>query len=294
MKKGLKIAVTVAPLVALALLAAFVIHHIVLLAPRDNMVLVKTATLEENITLDGFLFRDETVLTANGEIKKIAVTDGEKIAAGAVVAIADEEIRAERSGYFYSGVDGYETHFTADAALSLDIENFDNITAENPLDNSKHAKPVKSPGAFGKVATDFVWYFAVKTDRADKFNPGEKYVAAFGGVSVTLELIKKTDGEKNSVLVFRCDRTSRNIEFKRVMSGEVTVAYHTGAAVPSDAVHDIDKLKYVYIFDDGFARRRAVNLIFEQDGVCVIESKNIDDGDLVIIAKNLYDGKVMH
>lgn len=293
MKKGFKIAVTVAPLVALALLAAYVIYHIVSLAPRDNFALVKTATLEEKITLDGFLFRDETVLTG-GEIKKVYYSDGEKIAAGTVVASDGNDIISEKSGYFYSYVDGYETIFTAEAALALDIGNFDKITTENPFDDAKHAKPITPAGAFGKVATDFVWYFALKTENADKFSLGEEYAAAFGGASVTMTLVTKSDDGKNAVLVFRCDETPRGIVFKRAMTGTVTVAVHSGTAVPSAAVHDIDKFKYVYIFDDGYARRRAVNLIFEKDGVCIIESKFVREGDLVLTGKNLYDGKVMH
>ncbi|MBR6050140.1 MAG: hypothetical protein IKP68_02930 [Clostridia bacterium] len=294
MKKGFKIAVTVAPLVALALLAAYVIYHIISLAPRDNFALVKKATLEEKIALDGFLFRDETVLTSSGGIEKLYYSDGEKIAAGAVVASNGNDIISEKSGYFYSDVDGYEALFTADAALALDIENFDRITTENPFDDSKHAKPTQPIGAFGKVATDFVWYFAVKTDKTDRFDLGEEYAAAFGGESVTLKLIKRSDGEKSSVLVFRCDEMPRGIVFKRAMTGEITVAVHSGTAVPSDAVYYIDKSTYIYIFDDGYARRRAANFVFEKDGVCIVESKFINEGDLVLIGKNLYDGKVMH
>lgn len=293
MKKEFKIAVTVAPLVALALLAAYVIYHIVSLAPRESFALVKNATLEEKITFDGFLFRNETALTG-GEIKKVYYSDGEKIAAGAVVASDGSDIISEKSGYFYSYVDGYETIFTAEAALALDIGNFDKIMTENPFDDAKHAKPLTPAGAFGKVATDFVWYFALKTENADKFSLGEEYAAAFGGASVTMTLVTKSDDGKNAVLVFRCDETPRGIVLKRAMTGTVTVAVHSGTAVPSTAVYDIDKFKYVYIFDDGYARRRAVNLIFEKDGVCIIESKFVREGDLVLTGKNLYDGKVMH
>ena len=294
MKKGFKIAVTVAPFAALALLAAFVIYHIVSLAPKENMALVKKAAIDETMTLDGFLFRDETVLTASGEVRQIVAKDGEKIAAGAVVANDGEDIISEKSGFFYSDVDGYETLLTADAALALDVGNFDKVTTKNPFDDSKHAKPTRPVGAFGKVATDFCWYFAVKTARNDKFKVGEKYAADFGGAKVTLDLVKLSSDEKNSVLVFRCDETPRGIELKRSMTAGITVAVHTGTAVPSKAVYHIDKSTYVYIFDDGYARRCAVNLIFEKDGVCVIESKYVHEGDLVIIEKDLYDGKVMH
>lgn len=293
MKKGFKIAVAIAPLVALALFVAFVIYHIVSLAPRDNFALVKTATLDETVTLEGFLFRDETVLTG-GEIEKVYYSDGEKIPAGAVVASDGSDIISEKSGYFYSYVDGYEALFTADAALALDIGNYDKITSENPFDDAKHAKPITPAGAFGKVATDFVWYFAAKTVSSDKFRQGEQYPVAFGGAGVTMTLAKKTDDGKSAVLVFRCDENPRGINFKRAMTGEITVAVHSGAAVPSDAVHDIDRLKYVYIFDGGYASRRAVNIVFEKDGVCIIESKFVREGDLVLTGKNLYDGKVMH
>ena len=294
MKKEIKFALTAAPLAALVLLVAFAIYHIVSLAPRDNLILVKNATIEENITLDGLLFRNETVLTSSGDIKQIIANDGEKIAAGSVVAIADEEIKSDISGLFYSDIDGYESIFTADAALGIDVANFDKITTQNPFDDSKKAKPPTPSGAFGKIATEFDWYFAAKTDNADKFKAGEIYAASIGGADVTFELVKKSDGEKKSVLVFRCDRMPRELKFKRWMTAQVTAAVHSGTAVPSRAIYNIDKSKYIYIFDGGYARRRAINLIFEKDGICVIESKFIHEGDVIVIESGLYDGKVMH
>lgn len=78
------------------------------------------------------------------------------------------------------------------------------------------------------------------------------------------------------------------------MTAQVTVAVYSGTAVPSRAIYNIDKSKYIYIFDGGYARRRAINLIFEKDGICVIESKFIHEGDVIVIESGLYDGKVMH
>ena len=294
MKKAVDIAIFVAPLVALALVITFVIFNVAALFEPRELVQVKTATIEETVTLDGFVFRDETVLTSGSEIKKIYFSDGEKIPAGAVVASDGSGVISEQSGYFYTDVDGYESIFTSGAALSLTVENYDKITTENPFDDSKNAKPTKTPGAFAKVATDFSWYFAAKTADGGKFKSGERYKAAFGGVTVELTLVRVSANESSAVLVFESGDVPRGKFFERATSATVTVAAHTGAAVPSAAVHDIDKLKYVYIFDDGFASRRAVNLVFEKDGVCIIESKNLRDGDLVIIGKNLYDGKVMH
>lgn len=294
MKKTVDIALFVAPLVALTLVITFVVFNIVSLFEPRELVPIKTATLEETVTLDGFIFRDETVLVSGGQIEKIYCSDGEKIPAGAVVASDGSDIISDRSGYFYTQVDGYESIFTSAAALGLNVDNFDTVTTENSFDDSKHAKPTQKPGAFAKVATDFKWYFAAKSADTGKFKSGETYTAAIGGANVELTLVRVSAGDGSAVLVFESGDIPSGKFFDRATAATVTVAYHTGAAVPSDAVHDIDRLKYVYIFDDGFARRRAVNLIFEQDGVCVIESKNIDDGDLVIIAKNLYDGKVMH
>ena len=292
MKNGFKVAVKVAPIVALAVLVVYLTVNIINLVNKPKIVAVTRETLAETVALDGFVFRDEAVLTA-GEIKKINYSDGEKVPAGAVVASDGEDVITERSGYFYPYVDGYETLFTADAALSLTVENFDKIISENPFDDSKKAKP-QAPGAFGKVATDFVWYFAAKTSDTDKFSLGEKYDASIGGTAAELTLVKKSTDGNDAILVFESGDVPRGKFFERATTATVTVAYHTGTAVPSDAVYNIDKLKYIYIFDGGFARRRAVDLVFDKDGVAIVKRNDLKVGDLIIVGKGLYDGKVMH
>lgn len=292
MKKALNIIFKAAPFVSLAVLAIYLTVHFIGLFDKTALVAVTRETLAETVDLDGFIFRDETVLTA-GEIKEIYYSDGEKIPVGAIVANDGEDVISECSGYFYTQVDGYETLFTSSAALALTVENYEKVTTANPFDDSKNAKP-QAPGAFGKVATDFVWYFAAKTADAEKFEAGKQYDATIGGVGVTLTLVKTSADGKSAVLIFECDEVPRGKFFKRATAATVTVAYHSGTAVPSEAIHDINKLKYIYIFDDGYARRRAVDLVFEKNGAAIIRRNDLGEGDLVIVGKGLYDGKVMH
>ena len=286
MNKAIRKIVKLAPFLLLAVIIVYLIYHLMNMIPKKNaMHLIKIETLVETQTLDGYIFRDEIVIESSDEITEFKYKNGDKIPAGAVIAnTKNGVITSEKSGYFYTSVDGYETVFTKDKVKELTPEVYDSITT---------AQPSQTKNTIGKIATDFKWYFAAKTDDDTEYEIGKTYGFSFEKKDVPMKLTNISKDSSSSVLVFECDVILPDFDFSRHQKVDVTTKERTGIAVPSEAVYKIDKLKCIYIFDDGYARRMLVNPVFEKDGFCIIECDSEIVGEIAVIEKGLYDGKVL-
>lgn len=286
MNKAIQKIIKLAPFLLLAIIIVYLIYHLINMIPKKNsMHLIKVETIVETQTLDGYIFRDETVIESSDEITEFKYKNGDKIPAEAVVANTKSgEITSEKSGYFYTTVDGYEAVFTKDKVNELTPEIYDlTVTAQ----------PSQTKNAIGKIATDFKWYFAAKTEDDTKYEIGKTYDFSFEKKDVPMKLTRISKGSSSSVLVFECDVILPDFDFSRHQKADVTAKEHTGIVVPSEAVYKIDKSKCIYIFDGGYARRVLVNPVFEKDGLCIIECDVEIVGQIAVIEKGLYDGKVL-
>ncbi len=278
------------PYIAFAIVVIYLFYHLInMLFPSAELYLVKKETYAENVTLDGYIFRDETLIFADADVK-LTRKSGEKIAAGSVVGeiygdggAKTADIISERAGYFYAETDGYENSFSADAALALTADNFDATVRAKPSDNN---------GCIGKIATDFCWYFACKTSGVD-FEVGQTYAFDLSGVSVNMTLEKADEKDGASVLVFKCTEIPSGFEFTRASTAAATVGVYSGAAVPSNAVYKKSGGDRIYLFDEGFARECRVNVVFDDGAKCIVECETDLIGRNVIIGRGLYDGKGM-
>ncbi|MBQ0125699.1 MAG: hypothetical protein KBS59_05175 [Clostridiales bacterium] len=274
------------------LVLAFVIYVIYQLfcgffAP-DELYLVKSGELEKTVLLDGYIFRDESVIFSREGDFITTAENGKRIPAGSVVATLKDDggvkVISEKAGYFYDRTDGYENAFSSGAALSLTAGNFDAVVSQ---------KPEKYEYAIGKTAVDFCFYFACKTENFAGFALGDIYEFSFDGTKLPMTLARVDGDGKCAVLVFRCDTVRDDFAFSRQMSASVTVKKYPGDVVPKDAVKTERRLNYVYVFDDGFAIRKRVNVIYDDGELCVVEAESTLDGKFIVMGKNLYDGKVM-
>ena len=66
-----------------------------------------------------------------------------------------------------------------------------------------------------------------------------------------------------------------------------------GDSVPTRAIHTKNRLKYVYIFDNGFARQYRVNVLYSDSESALVECVPNLEGKLVIVDDYLYDGKAL-
>ena len=214
-----------------------------------------------------------------------------------------ETLSADRSGYFYSGIDGYEQIFTLAAADAMTPDTYRQYVTAKPLQNSADTHPV------GRMVYDSKWVFLslVSADEAALFEVGDTRILTFSGseeVRMPLRLLSKIeDDDSSSVLLkFECDRMPSNFEFSRAKSAEVVVSSVTGITVPKSATHRANGNLYVYILKGSVVFERRIEIIYEGSDYYIVADGVVADGDdvylqtndtLILDGQNLFDGRIL-
>ena len=217
-----------------------------------------------------------------------------------------ETVSAEKSGYFYTGVDGYEGVFTKEAAKNLDREGFLELF-DNPEENRKSF----DSSCVGKMSYDSRWYFAaeIKSDEAERFAEGEVYTVEFtsgGHYEIDMEVMRvlADEDESRAVIVFESNVLPEGFNF-RMQTAKIITNTIRGIYVPRNAVH---RKGYgetvVYILKGSVVRMRYVDIIYEgADYYLVREEVKLEKGDkrvflssnelLIVRGEGLFDGRIL-
>lgn len=215
---------------------------------------------------------------------------------------ASTSMKAEKSGYFYSEVDGYENIFTMEAAYSM--------TPDKYYEFSTSSAEVYSEGnPVGKMVYDSEWAFVsmVSSEYAEHFEVGASYITSFmksQSIDIPLTLSKKiADSDSDSVLmIFKCDRMPSEFDFLRSQSVQVVVNSITGINVPKTATHRSNGSYYVYILKGSVVFERKIDIIYEgSDYYTVRDGVEGEDDDvylqsndnLILNGNNLFDGRIL-
>ena len=231
---------------------------------------------------------------------RIAALTAERAALTARLAGGAQTIRSTTSGYFFYGVDGYESIFDADPG-TLTLDAFDAMRA---------AEPTASDAAVGKLVNGYVWYLAVPVGKAelDPFTEGETYTVAFPynydiTLDMTLERVLTEIDREDALLILSAGAMPEGFSYLRVQNIEITTRVRDGLRVPAEAIRVIDGQTCVYIVRGGMVELRRVEILLEREGDCIVaagleagedETPYLALYDEVITAgKGLYEGKVL-
>lgn len=204
-------------------------------------------------------------------------------------------VRVSAAGYFSGVVDGYESVLTPDMLDTLSVPDYQAL----------QPKPVES-GAIGKLIHGDTWYYvtAVPADEAREVKSGDSVQVTFARdfyEKIDMRVERAGNNEAGyRLLVLSCDRYMQNVTLLREQSADVIFASYPGLRVPKDAVRvDENGQPGVYVLESAVARWKAVTILHDNGESYVVEldktkTSNLWPGDEVIVnAKNLYDGKVV-
>ncbi len=216
---------------------------------------------------------------------------------------ASTEVRSEKSGYFYSDVDGYESIFTIAAAESLTPDMYYKYASADAVSSGTAGNTI------GKMVYDSRWLFAVMVSAKSLsyFEEGETYKTVFTGagdisVPLTAQKITPDSDSSSALIVFECDRMPTGFSFERAQSIEIVVDSVTGINVPKSATHKSNGNVYVYILKGSVVFERRIEVIYEgSDYYTVLDGVEPDESDvylqsndtLILSGQNLFDGRIL-
>ena len=244
---------------------------------------------------------------------------------------AGAALRAQSSGWFCSGSDGYEGRYSLTTALDL-------TTAD--LDDARN-QALNIPSVYGRLITDETWYFACNMDhdqarQAQRLGSVRVDFSGGAGLSANMSVVQVgvADDDNRCVVVFGCDRYISQVANLRFVEAGVAFSTWSGLRVPKNAIHLVpvepdetedpaedaesaeddedaeaaaqtvaaavpDYRTGVYVIEGGRAVFKEVEILLDTGSAYVVRedpssTNNLWAGDEIIVsARDLFDGKVV-
>ena len=213
-----------------------------------------------------------------------------------------ELVSTEKSGYFYTVVDGYEEAFSGIAAQKLTREELAELINEPNVNSDDDI-------SIGKMSYDANWYFVSVIDKktADNFIEGNRYTVEFtsGGrfdIDMTVSRLLVDENGDETVIVFESDELPKDFNFRR-QTANITLSRVSGIYVPKAAVKRENFEKVVYILKGSVVQLRHIDIIYEgSDYYIVSEEPRQEDKEknylksneqLIVRGSNLFDGRIL-
>lgn len=205
------------------------------------------------------------------------------------------EITAPKAGYFSAVVDGYETVLTPARLDTLTVREYDELQPEDVTGNWA-----------GKLISGDRWYFVTSIPAGELagVEAGDRVRVTFARdfySEITMTVTRVGQNEAGfRILVLSSREFMQSVTLLREQTADVVFIQYTGLRVPKDAVYvDESGQPGVYILESARARWKSITILHDNGESYVVEldktkTENLWPGDEILIgAKNLYDGKVV-
>ena len=204
-------------------------------------------------------------------------------------------ILAGKAGTFSAAVDGYESVLTPERLMEMTVAEFESVQPDETDAN-----------AIGRLVTSATWYYAcvVPASELSGVEEGNRATLTFARdyyQPVTMRVARLGGNEAGSrLLVLSSDRALQNVTLLRQQSAEIVFTSYSGLRVPKSAVRVENGQTGVYTLEGTLAKWKPITILHDTGESYVVtldtsSTNNLWPGDeLIINAKNLYDGKVVN
>ena len=205
-------------------------------------------------------------------------------------------IKADMSGYFVSGIDGYES--------IIDTDNLEELTPEK----IKNLKPQEvDKNAIGKIVFDYDWYMValISADEALKYKVGDQLTVKTSirnNPSLKAEVagINFSEEREEAALILVCQEMNSELANVRNVSVTIVNKEYSGLKVPKKALRVVDGKTGVYVVSGLNAKFVEINVIYTSDDYILCEQVTENTSsvlrlydEVIVKGKNLYDGKII-
>lgn len=246
--------------------------------------------------LKGLILRRTGSDTDSGSLQaRISTLQAELETLEAQSAGDTSAILAGKAGTFSAAVDGYESVLTPERLMEMTVAEFESVQPDETDAN-----------AIGRLVTSATWYYAcvVPASELSGVEEGDRATLTFARdyyQPVTMRVARLGGNEAGSrLLVLSSDRALQNVTLLRQQSAEIVFTSYSGLRVPKSAVRVENGQTGVYILEGTLAKWKPITILHDTGESYVVtldtsSTNNLWPGDeLIINAKNLYDGKVVN
>lgn len=210
-----------------------------------------------------------------------------------------QSIYANDTGYFVSGVDGYEDKLSFDDGETLTADRIEDIIRNPDVSGG-------GGNAIGKLIADYRWRAAavLNTEQLFGIYEGSTVTLRVGSQNVQLEAIVTSisdtgRGDGTAVYVFECDRLTSAVVEGRTAHFKLVVNSYGGLRVSRGAIrYDENEERGVFVVRGSSLAFKKINVIYWGEDYVICSQEDGDDylklyDEIVTEGKDLYDGKVI-
>ena len=273
----------------------------------SSRILTAFGRLEVNTGRDEAVEQNIEIL--KGEIKALKAERDELIAS---LGGDYESLTATKTGYYYSGVDGYEEAMTSRGIESKTLSEF--FASINSL--SENFSYEGEGNAVGRMVYDSHWYAAVTVPMEIAVNYLDEEGDPKGGtygiefydgewktLGMALERVVQSPEDTRAILLFSASEMKIGFEGGRVRRVRMHTAEYVGYRVPKQALHERGGENGVYILTYGTVEWRKVEVIYSGESYVLVAKNGGDTAEssewlalndsLIVEGKDLYHGKTV-
>ena len=214
--------------------------------------------------MEGYMHQYDVLMNGEGHVSETlgALRNAQESIVSYLQPVA--QVTTSPSGYFYYDVDGFESTFTAQKALTMSAEEFLQLTQST-------AQP-KESGVAGKMANNATWYAAAYVSLSDATAYQDSIGQTFlmettdqSGVSLSMELVRMEIQADGAMLVFRTQSIPHGFTLTRSFSVMTKISSVSGYRVPDGALYTLDGVQGVYVLEGNVVEFRKVMLKADYD-----------------------------
>lgn len=242
--------------------------------PRTAVLEYKTLT--DSAMLCGIAVRSEQPICFDRSVS-LTAEDARRIPAGGQLGMTRDGSRVCSSGsaVFFSDCDGYE--YLSPAQLEgLTVDSVQALLDGKP----------QSGDYDGRLVAGYVWYYAALTEHSDKLCENGRCRVLFDGfaqpVDAAIIYLSPEVSGKNALLLRLTAGGSDYLSLRRT-DARLVFSEYSGLAVPPKAVFtDSDGNNFVYTLTAGLSQRLAVDIIYQDEELSLIEAAGLREGMSVL------------
>jgi hypothetical protein len=235
----------------------------------DSLVKIKSAVADNDIQLSE-QHKNDVVINFN---KRYLITNNIKNYGSLIDKLHVEKqtltsslqtplstVYSQKSGYFSTLLDGYETVFTPNVLDNLTIDSYHELITKDKIEYNNLA--------IGKIVTGFNWntICEVSAKEAEDLSEGKRYPVTFlysSGQQIEAILEKKitqTNAE-TVILVLKIEEIPQNFDYTRNQTIRIIKNSTEGIGFPRHALRLVDGVQGVYVISGNSVGFKQVDIV---------------------------------
>ncbi len=211
-------------------------------------------------------------------------------------------VKSDRTGYYFSACDGYESILSID-----DLEGADTDLLRSVL--RREISPIEVTGTAGKIVTDYAWCVVVELPftSAKDLNEGKSYAVGFtelGDEKINMQLTRLTVeyGSDTALAIFLCTEMPADFTYTRYQTVSIVLNEADGYRIPVGALRQRDGVTGVYVLRGSVVEFREISPVLLYNGSVLADSTAEPTGEypmlnyydvIIVRGKELYVGKIV-